>query len=127
MVNKPKFAPIDVINVAGILIAVYLAAVLAQTIYQNYTLNRQIETLRGQIDLLKAQQDQLRYSITYYKTDSFREREARAKLGLQLPGEGVLILPNPRVSDEKSASSTQTGPRNSNWGQWMDFLGGKSS
>ena len=126
MVKRFRFAPIDVINVAGIILAVYLAVVLTQTIYHNYMLSRQIETENGQINLLKAQQDQLRYNISYYKTESFKDREARAKLGLQLPGEGVLILPSPHTSgDAKAGVTSEPAPVKSNIGQWMEFLGGK--
>ena len=125
MVKSPRFTPIDILNGAGILVAIYLAAVLSQTIYYNYTLNRHIETLRGEISLLQARQEQLKYNISYYKTDSFKDREARAKLGLQLPGEGVLILPNPKQSNI-AGPSTASGPVKikSNFGQWMDFLAG---
>lgn len=123
--RQPRITPIDVLNVVGIMIAVYLAAVLSQTIYYNYTLNRHIETLRGEISLLEAQQEQLNYNISYYKTDSFKDREARAKLGLQLPGEGVLILPNPHQSGAASPTNgTNPVQHRSNFGQWLDFLGG---
>jgi len=113
------------LNWAGILVALYLAIVLSQTIYYNYTLNRHIETLRGEISLLQAQQEQLKYNIAYYKTDSFKDREARAKLGLQLPGEGVLILPSPHQSGVSSPTYRVKPVQNkSNFGQWLDFLGG---
>ncbi len=126
MVKPPRVTPIDIFNLVGIIIAIYLAAVLSQTIYHNYVLNRQIETLRGEISLLKAQQEQLKYNISYYKTDSFKDREARAKLGLQLPGEDVLILPSPHQSGVRSPSSlAKPAAATSNFGQWLDFLGGK--
>ncbi len=125
MVRQPRVTPIDVLNFAGILIALYLAVVLSQTIYYNYTLNRHIETLRGEISLLQAQQERLNYNISYYKTDSFKDREARAKLGLQLPGEGVLILPNPHQSDlPEPINGVKPIQTKSNFGQWLDFLGG---
>jgi cell division protein FtsB len=125
MVRRTRITPIDVLNVAGILIALYLAAVLSQTIYYNYTLNRSIETLRGEISLLQAQQEQFNYNIAYYKTDSFKDREARAKLGLQLPGEAVLILPNPHQSAVPlPVTGVKPVQNKSNFGQWLDFLGG---
>lgn len=126
MVKLSKLTPIDFFNLVGIVLAVYLASVLGQTIYQNYMLNRRIETLNGEIGLLKAQQEQLTYSIAYYKTDSFKDREARAKLGLQLPGENVLILPSPAQNGPAVKSGVQApGTVKSNFGQWIDFLTGK--
>lgn len=126
MVKLSRLTPIDFFNLVGIALAVYLASVLGQTIYQNYMLNRRIETLNGEIGLLKAQQEQLTYNIAYYKTDSFKDREARAKLGLQLPGENVLILPSPAQSGPSAKTGSQPPETvKSNFGQWIDFLTGK--
>ncbi len=122
-----KITGSSLINVAGSIVVVYLLVVLAQTVKHNYDLGRQIDDLKSQISLLQDQKDQLAYSIQYYNTDSFRDREARAKLGLQLPGENVVIVPHPSPSatPAPAVTSKSTGNR-SNLQQWLDFLGGRS-
>ena len=119
----------SVVNLIGVVAVVYLVVMLGQTIKRNYDLNKQIIALNQQVSLLHAKKDQMTYDIQYYKTNSFRERQARAQLGLQLPGENVIIIP------QKSPAATQvlgdqtskpvTHPR-SNFQQWLDFMGGKS-
>jgi cell division protein FtsB len=125
----PQFAltASSVINVVGGLIIIYLLVVLAQTVKHNYDLGRQIEDLRAQTVLLQDQKDSLNYSIQYYKTESFREREARSKLGLQMPGENVVIVPRATATPTPPPAETAKrpeGPR-SNFQQWLDFLGGR--
>lgn len=112
-------------NVIGGVIVVYLLVVLGQTVKRNYDLNNQITRLEAQKSLLEAQKSQLSDNIQFYGTDSFRQREARSKLGLQLPGESVIIVqkPAPAPSTAPKTADATTGS-SSNFGQWMAFLTG---
>jgi cell division protein FtsB len=114
------------LNFVGAVVILYLVAVLGQTVKHNYDLGRQIDDLRTQITLLQDQKEQLAYSITYYNTDSFRDREARARLGLQLPGENVVIIPHASPTPSASAQSSKTSAKHSNLQQWFDFLSGRT-
>jgi cell division protein FtsB len=110
----------------GLIIALYIAYYLIITIKHNYELQKQVTGLKGQITDLQDQQTDLKYKIQYYQTDSYKEKEARAKLGLQAPGEGVVILPH---SDDTHVSqlSKKPAPKKSNVQQWFDFLTGKAT
>ena len=126
--NRPRFTSITFLNIIGALIVIYLLVVLARTVKRNYDLGRQAEDLRAQITFLQDQKDALQYSIQYYGTDSYRQREARSKLGLQLPGEGVIIVPESSPGPTPEASSAgQTQDKKSNFQQWLDFLAGRNS
>ena len=122
---KIKLNTNNALNFIGAVIVIYLVIVLGQTVSRNYTLGKQIDALNAQIALLQAQKDQLAYSISYYNTDSFREREARSKLGLQLPGENVVIIPHSSPTPAPAADTAKTGAKRSNISQWLAFLGGK--
>jgi cell division protein FtsB len=122
---KIKLNTNKALNFIGAVIVIYLVIVLAQTVSRNYTLGKQINALNAQIALLQAQKDQLAYSISYYNTDSFREREARSKLGLQLPGENVVIIPHVSPTPAPAADTSTTGTKRSNISQWLAFLSGK--
>ena len=114
-------------NVAGVLVIIYLVMVLAETVKRNYDLGRQIDALNAQMTVLKDQRDNLAYSIQYYKTDSFRDREARSQLGLQLPGENVIIVPGAGLTTTPAASTNARKPKpaKSNFQQWLDFFAGR--
>lgn len=122
---KIKLNGSNALNFIGTVIVLYLVVVLIQTIQHNYALGKQIDALNAQIALLQSQKDQLAYSIQYYNTDSFRDREARSKLGLQLPGESVVIIPRPSPTPAPAADKSAAAAKTSNFSQWLAFLGGK--
>ncbi|HEY2003499.1 MAG TPA: septum formation initiator family protein [Candidatus Saccharimonadia bacterium] len=127
----PKFqiTGSSVVNVLGAFAVLYLVVVLGQTIHRNYELGHQIDTLNQQIGLLKDQKQELAYDIQYYQTNSYKDREARSQLGLQLPGENVVIIPKDSPAPQPSADVTpakSSGPK-SNFQQWIDFWAGRSS
>jgi cell division protein FtsB len=122
---KIKLTGNNTLNFIGAVIVVYLVVVLAQTVQRNYALNKQIDSLKAENALMQTQKDQLAYSIQYYKTDSFRDREARSKLGLQLPGENVVIIPRVSPTPAPAAAQTAATAKRSNFQQWLAFLGGK--
>lgn len=122
------------INVGGAVVIVYLLAVLISTVKHNYDMGQQIKSLKGQISLLQDQKSALSDSIAYYQTNSYRDRQARSQLGLQLPGENVVIIPGSQAKaaaspadtgNQSSADSSQSNAApKSNWTQWMNFLTG---
>jgi cell division protein FtsB len=117
----------SVVNVVGGVVIVSLVISLGQTVMRNYALGQQINGLKQDIVTLQDQKETLAYNIQYYKTDSYREREARSKLGLQLPGENVVIIPrsSPEATPAPDDAKKTAAPR-SNFQQWFDFLGGGS-
>lgn len=116
----------SIFNVVGVLAIGYLVVMLGQTIKRNYDLGRQINDLKSQISLLQDQKTELSYDIQYYNTNSFRDRQARSQLGLQLPGENVIIIPHgtPSPTAEPTLGPTKPTVQKSNFQQWIDFLSG---
>lgn len=112
--------------IVGVVIALYLLVYLMQTIKHNYDLQQQINLLQQQNANLETETEALSYRIQYYQTDDYKEKEAREKLGLQQPGEGVVILPR---KDEPTASAQVENQKrvkqHSNIQQWIDFIAGR--
>jgi cell division protein FtsB len=113
----------NILGIIGLLLVVYLGFLVFQVVQKNYQLNKQINSLSNQISQLENLKDELSYQVQYYKTDSFKEKEARAKFGLMAPGEGVIILPKqqsaPGVNTSAAAKKKVSNPR-----QWWQFLFG---
>jgi cell division protein FtsB len=122
---KIKFTGIRILNLVGAAIIVYLLVVLGGTVKRNYDLGKQAESLKAQSVLLEDQKDQLSYNIAYYNTDAFRDREARSKLGLQLPGENVVIIPRGSPAPTPASAASKPETKKSNLQQWFDFLGSR--
>jgi cell division protein FtsB len=124
---KFKLTGTNLLNAAGVLIVVYLVVVLGQTVKRNYDLGLQINSMKAQMGMLQDQNDELAYNIQYYKTGSYQEREARSQLGLQLPGENVVIIPGDTPAPTAVISPAKTTTPKSNFQQWLSFLSGHST
>jgi len=126
-----KLTGTSAVNAGGAIVVVYLLVVLIQTVKHNYDMGVQIKTLQNQISLYKDQKTAQSDSLAYYQTDSYRDRQARSQLGLQAPGENVVIIPgsnttavNDQDTTSRPSASSQTVAPKSNFAQWVAFLTG---
>lgn len=125
-----RFTRRHLVIVVFLLLFVYGAYSTVNVISRNYGLQRQVDSLTQEVELLKLQNQELEYRNAYFQTDAFVEREARDKLSLQAPGEQVVIFTNKIPSrariDEELAAKTK--PKSlveesaSNFEQWLYFL-----
>lgn len=114
------------LSLAGIIASIYIGVVLIQTVRHNANLKSQIAVLEKDIAQLKEDNQDLGFLLQYYQTDAFKEKEARAKLGLQKPGENLVILPRTEqkeevVPEQQQKAKTKSSP---NWILWWHFLFG---
>ena len=116
-----------------ILVAFLIAAGWAwgslQVMQRNYALQREVDYKRKQLTLAELQKDNLRLQNQYYQTDEYKELALRESLGLVMPGEKLLILPDnsdeAKAADEDSSTETTvTVQQSTNLEQWLNFLFG---
>ena len=119
--NRPLSSMVG--NAIGIAIAVYLCVLLAGTVKKNYDLSQQINTMTQQIQQLQSQKSQLAFEVQYYQTDSYRQKQAKANLGLVVPGESEIILPTPSATPAPTTDTSKS--KQSNQQQWLNFIMGK--
>ena len=94
---------------------------------KSYKLHNQADQINAEISQLQADNELLEYKIAYYTTDVYKERLAREKLGLQLPGESVVIVRGSKPAKTASSlqlSQPQQAPPSSNLQAWLQFLFG---
>lgn len=126
---KFNFLSSRVITVIFFVVIIYAAFGLAKVTWQNYKVNQQIISLKDSIKKADEENFNLKSKIEYYKTDSFRERQAREKLNLQKPGEIVIVIPtSPQVEEIKKAEENKVAEKptlRSNFQKWQDYFFGK--
>ncbi|MFA5270461.1 MAG: septum formation initiator family protein [Patescibacteria group bacterium] len=110
-------------------IFIYMAVGTIEALWQNYAINKEIAKLRAEIVQLQDEGRQLKYLIAYLGTESFKEREARRKLGYKKPGEQVLALPNSILEDltpgqANGDTDSEQKPELSNPQKWQEFIFG---
>jgi cell division protein FtsB len=115
---------------AGAIALVYMFVILASETSRNYQLRSKADELDSQISRLEGQVEDLGYKITYYKTDSFREKLAREKLNVAGAGESVVIIKDDkrdRAEDSSQSkielkSDEQVLSEKPNYQQWWIFI-----
>lgn len=113
-----------------ILLVIYTFAMLGRSVWVNFNLLKQTDVIKAKIEETKSQNDNLANLIVYYKSDSFREVEARKKLGLKKPNEKVMTVPVQKIESFDSEVKAQTSnisekkveTNDSNIGLWWHYL-----
>lgn len=103
-----------------------------QVMQRNYALQKEVDNKKRQLRLVELQKDSLQLQNRYYATDEYKELALRDSLGLVMPGEKVLILPEnseaAKAADKAAQTRTSDVARpqeqTSNLEQWLNFLFG---
>src|SRR3990167_2622157 len=84
------------------LIVVFLVA-LSKEIARRVEVNQEVTSLQDEITQLESRNAELDQLIAYLNTDARYEKEARIRLGLQKPGESVLVVPEQETAAAAAA------------------------
>ncbi len=126
---KFDFLSSRAITVVVFIVIIYAAFGLTKVTWQNYKVNQQIISLKDSIKKADEENFNLKSKIDYYKTDSYRERQAREKLNLQKPGEIVIVIPNSpqaeEINKEEQNKVVEKPTIRSNFQKWQDYFFGK--
>jgi len=110
-----------------LLIVCYLGFILSRSLWQNNRINQNIKDLEERVVTLEDDNQRLKSMVLYYNTDSYREKEARRKLMMKMPGEKVLALPGVGSngdSAELSEEQKEEGLREPNYQLWLKYIFG---
>lgn len=95
---------------------------------RNYTLQKEVDYQKRQLQLTELQRDNLALQKNYYETAEYQELAVRESLGLVRPGEKALILPPnsaaAKAVDAPTAFTPTASVQTSNIEQWINFLFG---
>lgn len=112
-----------------LLTAVILLLIVSYSIVRSFIrrseIEREVSSLQVEISKLKERNEQLSKLINYLGTEESKEKEARLQLGLQKPGENVVIIPS-SDSPENSSNSTNADEEEnvSNLFLWLKYFFG---
>lgn len=86
--------------------------------------NNDIKDLKKEIADIESQNNDLTDMIEYLDTMSFKEKEARLKLGLQKEGEKTLIITSPysELQTKKEEGKNMEEPKYSNTLKWWKYF-----
>ena len=111
------------------LLAIYLIFLVGRSVYLNYRVRQRVAQIEAETKRLKGENQRLTNLISYYQTETFRELEARSKLGLKKPGETVIAVPEnadepaeEQFRPEEESTQPESTP---NYIKWWEYLFGE--
>jgi cell division protein FtsB len=120
-----KLIPMRLGSFLLFLFIIYLLIIVGKTIWTNYKSNKSIVNEQAQIQKMQDELIMMQYQINYLQTYSFKEKEAREKLGYKAPGENVLSMPIDKEEDKETDSSlTEAEIRVPNYKLWYKYFMG---
>lgn len=115
------------LSAAVVLIVIFiLGSALSRELYRDYQVKKEIAKLQADIAAAEKDNYELTKLLDYYKTDQYKESEARARLNLKKDGEKVVIIEkgDQQVdAPNNDAPASQSLPNHIQW--WNYFFSKK--
>jgi len=121
-----KILPMTIGSFFLFVVVLYLLFTVGRSVWVSYQSNQDIDLESEKAIALESEINYMKNQIAYYKTNTYREKQAREKLGFIAPGERALALPVDEPED-KVLDTTQSEvkiktPNYRLW--WIYFFGG---
>ena len=123
--NIERVLPMSLVGFFMFAITIYLFILVGRSIWQNYNSNKILDVKATANLELEAELAFMQDQINYYQTSSFKEKEAREKLGYKAAGENVMALPLDQL--EEGNTEVENGEpkiKTPNYRLWWEFLFG---
>lgn len=118
----------NVVILVAFLIATSFVWGSLSAMQSNYTLQREVDLKKQQLEIAKLETENLELQQQYYTTAEYQELALRDRAGLAFPGERQLILPpNSQKAidaDKPAVIAARTPASTTNLEQWVNFLFG---
>lgn len=119
-----SFVQSRVLLIVLIALAAFFLIGIGREVLRRYSLDQQFTDLESEIAELESQNAELTGRIAYFQSDTYREEQARLKLGFTNPGEQTVSVP---LDDEATpeAEDTEAAPRptaKNNFELWLDYF-----
>jgi len=119
-----KIMPFNLANVIILAVVAYLIFVVGKTAWDNYQSNQSL--IKDEIGLseLNSQIKNMEYEIAYYNTKSYKEKQARSKLGYIAAGETAVSVPADAENSSQNINKEDNTPSYSipNSFLWYDYF-----
>lgn len=134
--SQNKFVP-KLTKLGVYLLVFWILFLLGRALWQNWDLKHSISKLNEQLLTLTQQKKDLENLNLYYNSDSFKELEARKRLGLKKPGEKLVVLPMATPSqgqvtpsnfpeqlaqEKKTIAGVEAPSKIPNWALWWQYF-----
>lgn len=104
--------------IVNVVVLIFLALSFGREFVRSASIKREIASLEAEQRTLQEQNASLRDYEEYLLTESFLEREAREKFGLQRPGETQVFIDEEQEARALAMEAAQERGAIANWEWW---------
>lgn len=109
---------------ASVLIIIFLGTNLGREFYRKYQIQKEIDSLKGDINSLEKNNYKLSQLIDYCETDEYKEAQARERFNLGKEGENLIVMIEPNSNEveieiEKRINDSKKLP---NYKKWWNYF-----
>lgn len=118
-----RFIPMTITSLLIFFVIIYAFFIVGRSIWINYNSNKELDVEATNIAALENNITLMQNQNNYYQTSSFKEKEAREKLGYKAPGESIMVLPLDK-EEEKTADPVlgEVSIKVPNYKLWWDYI-----
>lgn len=106
--RKKRLSKIDLFAIVALIVLFLLVFNFIKEIVNSREINREVSGLEKEIYALKEDNSELSKFISEWKIGSQLEKEARTKLGLQKPGEKVVLITHDQIVEKDADLNDNT-------------------
>ncbi|MDP2587466.1 MAG: septum formation initiator family protein [bacterium] len=110
------------VAIVGVVLLLGIGVALTRDVARKTRIKHEVATLESDIGSLERRNEELAGLIEYFQSDAFKEREARSKLNVQLPGEKVIEVQLPNRTQPVVPNQVAQALPNSNVAKWWVYL-----
>lgn len=116
--------PFQAMALIVLIVVISLGSALSKELYREYKIKKEIDVLKSQIQAMEKDNYELSQLIEYYKTDEYKEAEARKRLNLKAEGEQVVMVDEKEASVEevKAAEAAAAEQKLPNRVKWWNYF-----
>jgi cell division protein FtsB len=91
-----------------VVVVVFMGVSVTREVLRRLEIRYEIQTLEDDVARLEKRNTDIRDAIALLNTSALQDKEARTKLGVQLPGEKVVLFPEQNASTEITLPDSDT-------------------
>ncbi len=114
--------PLRLAGLVVLAVVFVLGSALAEGIYRERRIAREMDELKAQIGAMEKDNYQLAQLIDYYQTQEFKEAEARRRLNLKADGERVVMIDEAAQAYELAQKVAAPAPQTPNAQKWWNYF-----
>lgn len=82
----------QIVVVIVLAVVFVMGSALSKELYREYQIKKEVDALKAEIESMENDNYELSQMIEYYKTEEYKEAEARKRLNLKAEGEKVVMI-----------------------------------